>query len=218
MNLKKIFFNNSFKNTSYILKDDLSNEIIIIDVPEDPFPIINEIQKFDFNIKLVLLTHHHLDHTGGISDLKKKFDFPVALGKVDSRSDPNERVDCVYPDIEISDGDTFYLGKQSIKSITVPGHTLGSNCFLTEDKLFTGDVLFPGRSGITDSAAQFELTINSLKEKIYILDDDIEFLPGHGTGGETLKDFKTQFDEFLKIDYSEKHGVVWWVDGYQDQW
>ena len=38
MNLKKVFFNNSFKNTSYILKSDLSNESIIIDVPEDPYP------------------------------------------------------------------------------------------------------------------------------------------------------------------------------------
>ena len=52
MKLKKIFFNNSFKNTSYILKSDLSNEVIVIDVPEDPFPIINEIQKHD-----VLLIH-----------------------------------------------------------------------------------------------------------------------------------------------------------------
>ena len=47
MKLKKIFFNNSFKNTSYILKSDLSNEVIVIDVPADPFPIINEIQKHD---------------------------------------------------------------------------------------------------------------------------------------------------------------------------
>ena len=218
MNLKKIFFNNSFKNTSYILKDNLSNEVIIIDVPEDPFPIINEIQKYDYSIKLVLLTHHHLDHAGGISDLKEKYDFPVALGKADCRCEPNERVGYVDPDIEINDGDIFYLGDQSITSITVPGHTLGSNCFLIEDKLFTGDVLFPGRSGITDSASQFELTIKSLKEKIYILDDDIEFFPGHGTGGEILKDFKAQFDEFLKIDYSGKHGVVWWVDGYEAQW
>ncbi len=218
MNLKKIFFNNSFKNTSYILKSDLSNEVIIIDVPEEPFPIINEIQKSDFKIKLVLLTHHHLDHAGGITDLKKKFDFPVALGNADCRCELNERVGYVDPDIEISDGDIFTLGDDSIKSITVPGHTLGSNCFLINDKLFTGDVLFPGRSGITDSAEQFELTINSLKEKIYILDDDIEFFPGHGTGGETLKDFKTQFDEFLKTDYSGKHGVVWWVDGYEAQW
>ena len=77
MKLKKIFFNNSFKNTSYILKSDLSNEVIVIDVPEDPFPIINEIQKHDYSIKLVLLTHHHLDHAGGITDLRKKFDFPV---------------------------------------------------------------------------------------------------------------------------------------------
>ena len=57
-----------------------------------------------------------------------------------------------------------------------------------------------------------------MTQKIYILDNDIEFFPGHGAGGETLKIFKTQFDEFLKTDYSGKHGVVWWVDGYESQW
>ena len=55
MKLKKIFFNNSFKNTSYILKSDLSNEVIVIDVPEDPFPIINEIGSSKKNISVICL-------------------------------------------------------------------------------------------------------------------------------------------------------------------
>ena len=218
MILHKIHFDNSYLNTSYILKDEFSNEVIIIDVPEEPFPIIQLIEKLNVQIKLVLLTHHHLDHTGGLSDLKEKYDFPVALGQSDCRSTPNERVSYVDPDIEISDGDIFYIGKEKIQSITVPGHTLGSNCFLIDNKLFTGDVLFPGRAGITDSADQFLLSISSLKDKIYVLNDDIEFFPGHGKGGEKIKDFKAQFDTFIKSDYSEKYGVVWWVDGYKERW
>lgn len=218
MILHKIHFDNSYLNTSYILKDEFSNEVIIIDVPEEPFPIIQLIEKLNVQIKLVLLTHHHLDHTGGLSDLKEKYDFPVALGQSDCRSTPNERVSYVDPDIEISDGDIFYIGKEKIQSITVPGHTLGSNCFLIDNKLFTGDVLFPGRAGITDSADQFLLSISSLKDKIYVLNDDIEFFPGHGKGGEKIKDFKTQFNTFLKSDYSGKYGVVWWVDGYKERW
>ena len=218
MILHKIHFKNSYLNTSYLLKDDFSNEAIIIDVPEEPFPIIEVIEKLNVKIKLVLLTHHHLDHAGGLPVLREKYDFQVALGKADCRSTPTERVAFVDPDIEISDGDNFYIGKEKIQSITVPGHTLGSNCFLIENKLFSGDVLFPGRAGITDSADQFKLTIRSLKEKIYVLNDDIEFFPGHGEGGEKIKDFKAQFDTFIKSDYSEKYGVVWWVDGYKERW
>ena len=59
MILHKIHFDNSYLNTSYILKDLHSNEAIIIDVPEDPFPIIEHIEKLKVKIKLVLLTHHH---------------------------------------------------------------------------------------------------------------------------------------------------------------
>ena len=218
MILHKIHFDNSYLNTSYILKDLHSNEAIIIDVPEDPFPIIEQIEKLKVKIKLVLLTHHHLDHSGGLSALREKYDFSVALGQTDCRSNPNERVGYVDPDIEINDGDVFYIGEEEIKSITVPGHTLGSNCFLIDNKLFTGDVLFPGRAGITDSPEQFELAISSLKDKIYVLNEEIEFFPGHGKGGEKIKDFKTQFDIFLKSDYAGKHGVVWWVEGYKGQW
>jgi len=217
MNLKKVFFNNSFKNTSYILKSDLSNESIIIDVPEDPYPIIDNISGLD--IKLILLTHHHLDHAGGIDILKQHTNAPVALGVEDVGSKPDDRVAYINPDIKIKNGDTFDLGNEKISTISVPGHTNGSNCFLINKSLFTGDVIFPGRAGRTDSVEQFDLSVKSLKNTLYLLDDDIEFFPGHGKGGETLKDFRNQFDSFLSKTYKEGlYGVVWWVDGYEEEW
>ena len=217
MNLKKVFFNNSFKNTSYILKSDLTNESIIIDVPEDPYPIIDNISGLD--IKLILLTHHHLDHAGGIDILKQHTNAPVALGVEDVGSKPDDRVAHINPDIEIKNGDTFDLGNEKISTISVPGHTNGSNCFLINKSLFTGDVIFPGRAGRTDSVEQFDLSVKSLKNTLYLLDDDIEFFPGHGKGGETLKDFRNQFDSFLSKTYKEGlYGVVWWVDGYEEEW
>ena len=100
MNLKKVFFNNSFKNTSYILKSDLSNESIIIDVPEDPYPIIDNIS--DLDIKLILLTHHHLDHAGGIDILRQHTQAPVAIGAEDVGSKPDDRVAHINPDIKMN--------------------------------------------------------------------------------------------------------------------
>ena len=217
MNLKKVFFNNSFKNTSYILKSDLTNESILIDVPEDPSPIIDNISGLD--IKLILLTHHHLDHAGGINTLRKHTNAPIAIGKDDSDSEPDDRIAYINPDIEIKNGDTFNFGEEKISSISVPGHTKGSNCFLINKSLFTGDVIFPGRAGRTDSEEQFDLSVNSLKNTLYLLDEDIEFFPGHGKGGETLKDFQNQFKYFLSNSYKKgMHGVVWWVDGYKEEW
>ena len=170
MNLKKVFFNNSFKNTSYILKSDLSNESIIIDVPEDPYPIIDNIS--DLDIKLILLTHHHLDHAGGIDILRQHTNAPVAIGAEDVGSKPDDRVAYINPDIKIKNGDTFDLGNEKISAISVPGHTNGSNCFLINKSLFTGDVIFPGRAGRTDSVEQFDLSIKNLKNTLYLLDDD----------------------------------------------
>ena len=111
------------------------------------------------------------------------------------------------------------MGNEKISAISVPGHTNGSNCFLINKSLFTGDVIFPGRAGRTDSVEQFDLSVKSLKNTLYLLDDDIEFFPGHGKGGETLKDFRNQFDFFLSNKYKEGlYGVVWWVDGYEEEW
>jgi len=74
-------------------------------------------------------------------------------------------------------------------------------------------------TGRTDSVEQFDLSVKSLKNTLYLLDDDIEFFPGHGKGGETLKDFRNQFDSFLSKTYKEGlYGVVWWVDGYEEEW
>ena len=121
--------------------------------------------------------------------------------------------------VKIKNGDTFNFGEEKISSISVPGHTKGSNCFLINKSLFTGDVIFPGRAGRTDSEEQFDLSVNSLKNTLYLLDEDIEFFPGHGKGGETLKDFQNQFKYFLSNSYKKgMHGVVWWVAGYKEEW
>jgi glyoxylase-like metal-dependent hydrolase (beta-lactamase superfamily II) len=68
----------------------------------------------------------------------------------------------------------------SLKVIHTPGHSPGSICLLTDEAIFTGDLLFAGSIGRYDfPGSSYEQIINSLK-KIMELDDNIEVYPGHG--------------------------------------
>jgi len=61
-----------------------------------------------------------------------------------------------------------------------PGHTPGSTCYLAGRILFSGDVLFPGGPGRTQSPADLQQSIASITERLYALPDETLVLPGHG--------------------------------------
>ena len=63
-------------NYSYIIKDNLSNDIIIIDPAESEL-ILEKIKNKKLQLKAILLTHHHNDHTAGVNDILKFFSVPV---------------------------------------------------------------------------------------------------------------------------------------------
>ena len=74
------------------------------------------------------------------------------------------------------------LGNKKIKIIHTPGHTQGSCCFLIDNELFSGDTLFYGSVGRTDLAGgNFKQLQNSIVNKLFKLDDNINVYPGHDT-------------------------------------
>jgi glyoxylase-like metal-dependent hydrolase (beta-lactamase superfamily II) len=80
----------------------------------------------------------------------------------------------------LSEGDILELGNSKIKFIETPGHTIGSGCFIFDDKIITGDTLFYQSCGRTDfinsSSAQM---IKSLK-KLSEIQGEYKVYPGHG--------------------------------------
>ena len=58
-------------NFSYLILDKSSKDCCVVD-PGEAQPIIDEIEKKKLNLKFILNTHHHYDHIGGNSELKKK--------------------------------------------------------------------------------------------------------------------------------------------------
>ena len=87
----------------------------------------------------------------------------------------------IIPDILLKDGDIIQLNKYKIKVIHTPGHTPGCICLKVGKYLFSGDTLFKSSIGRTDlMGSSFDDIIKSIKEKLFILEDDITVLPGHG--------------------------------------
>ena len=90
--------------------------------------------------------------------------------------------DC-KPDVWLDEGDIVELGDEKLDVYFCPGHTPGHIIFYNEaNKLaLVGDVLFNGSIGRTDlPGGNHDQLINSVKDKLWPLGKEIEFIPGHG--------------------------------------
>jgi hydroxyacylglutathione hydrolase len=123
-------------NYSYLIKDNLTNTVAIIDPSEfkQCDDIINKKYK---KLDLILNTHHHFDHVGGNTELKKKYNSKILGFAEDEKRIPEI-------DILLKDGQEFKIGSLNFKTIFIPGHTSGHIAFFSEKEkvVFTGDTLF----------------------------------------------------------------------------
>jgi len=158
---------------AYFLTCRNTGESALIDAPGEAEEILARFKEK--RPKWILLTHGHWDHTGALSQLKSRLNSPIAIHPSDSSSLP------VLPDVALSGGEHIRFGDISLKVLHTPGHTPGSLCFLFEDRhLFSGDTLFPGGPGKTRTPEAFAQIVSSLRDKIFILPDNLLIHPGHG--------------------------------------
>ncbi|MDA8822349.1 hydroxyacylglutathione hydrolase [Candidatus Pelagibacter bacterium] len=123
-------------NYSYLIHDELSNKIAIID-PSEFEPCDKVIDKYYKKLDFILNTHHHYDHVGGNEKLKKKYNATILGFKNDRNRIPG--IDKV-----LKDNQEFKIGELSFTTIFIPGHTMGHVAFYFEKEklVFTGDTLF----------------------------------------------------------------------------
>ena len=176
---------------AYLLIDEESKEAVLIDLCGDYQAIKDELEKKNASLKYILNTHGHFDHILGERDAQEVFGVPVYVHEEDKYLVENlpkqlERfgfVENALPPENLktfSEKDTFKIGDKEIKVLHTPGHTPGSVCFLVGKLLFSGDTLFYTSVGRTDfEGGSFAQLSNSIKEKLFKLDDDIDVYPGH---------------------------------------
>lgn len=177
-----------FGTNAYIILCKTTGDSLLIDAPGEAARIADWLKES--NPKYILITHSHMDHIGSLVKLKTTLNVPIASHLSDAENLP------LSAEILLTEGDEVSLGKIRLKVLHTPGHTPGSLCFLTGKFLISGDTLFPGGPGRTNTPTDFKQIVESIKEKIFVLPDDVRVYPGHGEPT-VLKKEKEEFAVFL---------------------
>ena len=161
----------SDNNNAYLIVCSETRESVMIDAPLNPEAILEHAEETQ--VKAILITHRHKDHTEGLIEAVAKTSAPVFAHLADIDDIP---ADCN----PIEDGQKIRFGKNEIIAMHTPGHTPGSTCFLTRGYIFTGDTVYSGGPGESRGPEATIQILKNITEKIYILSDDIMVFPGHG--------------------------------------
>ncbi len=204
-NIKVFKFSPIGENT-YVLYNE-HKEGLVIDpgcyFPEEKEELQQFIQQEGLVIKKLLNTHCHLDHVFGNKFIAETYDLALHIHQKEEamlQMAPTSGLmfnlpfdNYVGKFIYLREGDTISLGNDLLEVIDAPGHSPGHICFYCRAQKFiiSGDVLFYQSIGRTDlPGGNHETLIRSIKQKIFVLPDDVVVYSGHGpktTVGEEKK-------------------------------
>ena len=177
----------------YIVSCTQTKEALVIDPAGDEERITDRIKQKALDLKYIVNTHGHPDHTCGNAKMKTLTDAKIIMHEVDDQmfNSPQGHAHASQfgftpsppADITVKDGDMIVVGDVSLEVIHTPGHSPGGICLLGDGNVFTGDTLFVGGIGRTDlpgaSTGQF---MTSIKERLLVLPGDTIVWPGHDYG------------------------------------
>ncbi len=183
-----------FQQNASIVWCAATKQAAIVDPGGDVPRLVEAVRKLAVTPVAIWLTHGHIDHAGGATELAEALKLPVVGPHRDDQflMDNLEEQSRLFglsgarpvtPGRYLAQGDTVTLGELTFAVAHVPGHSPGSVTFYHEPSLFllAGDTLFQGSIGRTDfpygDHAQF---IREIKAKLMTLPDEVTFLPGHG--------------------------------------
>lgn len=169
------------QNYVYLVGDREKRECVMVDPAWEVDRVLKEAQKDEMKVTGALVTHAHFDHVNGLDDFLKR-----AKGKIHCHKDEAEFLKKWRSDLKpMSDGDKLTVGGVEITFLHTPGHTPGSQCFLVNDQLVSGDTLFIQACGRCDlPGGDAEQMYYSLK-RLASLDEKVVLYPGHNYSDET---------------------------------
>ena len=196
MQIQVFTFNQFFENT--IIVFDKTKECVIIDPGCYTISEKDTLQKYISINNLIpvklINTHCHIDHILGNNFIAKTYDLELEMNANDMEliKSSNEIAQLYgFTDYEMSplpkkflnEGDTLEFGNSQFKVLFTPGHAPGHISLYSEKDglLISGDVLFNNSIGRTDlPGGNYDLLIESIKNKILTLNDNTIVYCGHG--------------------------------------
>lgn len=208
----KSYPNGIFGATTYLVYDKESKEGVLIDCTCAVDEILNFIKQQNINLKYILITHGHFDHVYCLAEFKEKFpqiqvlmhkdDMPL-LNQVANQCSMTGVEEIKVPCIDAlinDDTKNLKIGNSEIKVIHTKGHSKGGVCYLIGDNLFSGDTLFKASIGRCDLfGGDIKEIEQSIKEKLFKLDDNITVYPGHGD--KTTIGYEKKFNPYFGSNY-----------------
>ncbi len=163
----------------YLLEDEDTRSAAIIDPGGEARGILGQAKADGVQVKAILLTHSHYDHTGAVRELREALPgVPVYLHPADAAQLGTAVMPPIGETLPYQEGDTVPVGNLTVQVLHTPGHTPGGVTLRVEDVLFTGDTLFQDSMGRTDLGGSYTEIMASLK-RLGQLEGDLQVLPGH---------------------------------------
>lgn len=184
-----------FASNSYVVSCEKTSEAIIIDAGDEGERIVDHVKINKLDVKLLVLTHGHIDHVSAAPAVVEALHVPVAMHR--DELPLYERVDhqatmfglqnpgTVPIQRYLVDGEEIKFGNLKARVLHAPGHSPGGVLIAFADttppRVFVGDVLFQGSIGRTDlMGASHPQMMKTLNDVILSLPDDMVAYPGHG--------------------------------------
>ena len=182
-----------FEQNASILFCSETNKCAIVDPGGDIHILLELLKNHNLVPERILLTHGHIDHAGGATEISEILNVEIHGPHIDDKFllDELQKQGEMFglqskncnPDKWLNEGDVVMVGNQKLDVYFCPGHTPGHIIFFNKkvNLAIVGDVLFNGSIGRTDlPGGNYNQLIESVKNKLWPLGDDVDFIPGHG--------------------------------------
>ncbi|MDP9236649.1 MAG: MBL fold metallo-hydrolase [Chloroflexota bacterium] len=191
-----------YDNNAYIIVDRATKQSLFVDAPLESERAIDAAR--DSHVQMIVITHRHGDHWANIDLVKEQLGAPVWCHEGDRAPYAAKVFDT------LQDGAEIEVGESRVRIIHTPGHTPGSICLLVDGVLISGDTLFPGGPGRSDSPAALQEMVASITSRLLTLPDATAVYPGHGDNT-TIGDAKREHAVFASKPHpADLCGDVTW--------